>query len=621
MSRKLATILCIFLALLLSVDGFAADTAVISGRVNVENGVQTIYGARLYLYNTLREAIDSTYSELYGVFQFRVQAGEYYLSAEKDNFIREFYPGIYKLSEAGRITVFAGQTVHINFDLDRGGWLGGVFDYVGRDIDKGLVTAIKVDEPHAGWYRSEYLGNDRPANYVLNGLIPGAYKVLAMASVKKSLFYPGVDNIEEAEIITVERNAGVPDISFLLEQCEIGQASGRVYDVNTGEGLTGVSVYAYQWREYWDDPNLQVALTGEDGGFDLDLPEGEYTFYLNCDNYSPGGRIAYYYNNRYNPMLADIVAINRNIPAENIDFAVNLNVNHDLSISGNIIDTETGQGLPDVVVTALDYYTGQAVSSTYSISNGNFALENLPSGEYLLMYSGNNVIPFFYRATESWQDAEVIVLNVNHPGIQSEAITQDYGNLGLAISGSVLTPSGPASGARVYAYPVGEDFPIAFGRTSASGEYTITTGLVPGSFRVACDLFGYVHQVYPFAIELDLLHNPVVGNIDFLLEPAVTSIHENMNLPGELQVFASYPNPFNDDTRIPVFSGYSHNIDVNLAVYNILGQNVGEKSITLIPGINYIAWKSADFGRAISSGVYFYRVEGLHQTHRMLYLK
>ena len=149
-----------------------------------------------------------------------------------------------------------------------------------------------------------------------------------------------------------------------------------------------------------------------------------------------------------------------------------------------------------------------------------------------------------------------------------------------------------------------------------------TTTTAPGSYRVACDLYGFVHSIYPHEIELDLLQNPVATGIDFLLEPAVTSVPKGiLNLPDRLELLRNYPNPFNSSTSIPIFSGYDNDVDVGLAVFNILGQNVGEKTVTLNPGINYISWTSGDFDGQLSSGVYFYRIEGLQQTHRMLFLK
>ena len=620
MNKSLAIIIC--LLFLLGVNAFSADTAIISGRVTAENSVQSIFEAKVYLYNSYREIIDSTLTSPDGRFDFTVISGEYYLSAESGNYVREYYPSVYKISEAGKIVTFPGQSVSVNFNLDRGGWLGGIFDYFGREIEKGLVTALKIDEPYAGWHKSVLITGERPINYVLNGLMPGAYKVAAMASVKKSVFYPGVENIEDADIVYVERNAGVPDISFLLEPVGIGQVRGTVYDINSGEGLGGIPIYAYQWREFWSDPNMQSVLTGEDGSFVFDLPEGDYNFYLNCDYCIPDcGRITYYYNNQYNPMLADKVEVVSGIIITGLDFAIDLNISHGLTISGNIIDSETGQSLSDVVVTAIDYFTGDAISSTYSISDGDYYLENLPYGNYLLQYSGSNVIPFFYRSTQSWQDAEVIELITNYSGIQNEAITQDYGNLGLGISGNVITPGGPVCGARVYAYPLGGEYPIAFGHTSASGEYSITTGLVNGYYRVACDLIGYNYEEYPYDIFLDLLENPIVEDIDFLLEPAVTEIVNDIAIPDKIEVMPNYPNPFNNATKIPVFSGYGSSVSINLLVYNILGQHSVEKNVTLHPGINYIDWSGTDFGREVSSGVYFYRIEGAQKTYRMVFLK
>jgi hypothetical protein len=622
MSKILAVIFCLFSILFLGASGFASDSAIISGRVTIENSIQYIYDAKLYLYNSYRETIDSVFTVDNGFFEFDLTAGEYYLSAEKDNYIKEYYPSSYEISDASKITVFANQNVSVFFSLDRGGWLGGIFDYVGRDIEKGLVTAIKIDEPNAGWNRSVLISGERPINYVLNGLIPGAYKVMAMASVKRTVYYPDVYNFEEAEIIYVERNTGVPDISFLLQPVGMGHVTGRVYDSSTGEGLIGISIYAYQWQNYWDDPNMQFSLTGEQGEFAFELPAGSYYFYLLCDECIEGyGRITFYYDNQYNPMLANIIEIPAGIIITDLDFALDLNMTHGLAISGNIVNFNTGMGMENVVVTAIDNSTGFAVSSTYSSLNGDYSLENLPSGEYILQYSGSNVIPFFYRFTESWQNAEIIILSVDYSNIDAEAITQDFGNLGLAIYGNVLTPNGPASGARIYAYLVGEDYPKAYGRTSASGEYSITTGLTPGSYNVVCDMIGYNYEVYPYDIHLDLLENPVAEDIDFLLQPAVTAIHGNIAIPGAVELLANYPNPFNGSTRIRIFSGSASEVEINLMVYNLLGQRAGEKSVILRPGVNYIEWNVDDFGRQVSSGVYFYRIEGSQETRRMIFLK
>lgn len=622
MRRVIATLACLLAFLFFGSSVFSADTAIISGRVTFENSFQIIYDAKVLLYNNHKDIIDSTLTSPGGLFQFELVAGDYYVSAEKGNYIREFYPSAYQISEANRVTAYAGQNVSLYFSLDRGGWLGGTFDYSGGGIDKGLVTAIKIDEPFAGWHKSAAIAETCPYNYVLNGLIPGAYKVVGMATGKKTVFFPDVDKIEDAQIIYISRNSGESNISFMLEHVGMGYVSGRVLDLNSGDGIGGIPIFSYQWYDYWEDPNLHTTFTDDSGYFEFSLPAGDYYFFLNCDECFPGsGRIIYYFDNQYNPMLANAVTVFADFNVTGLDFAVDFSMTHGLAISGNIIDFETGDGFADVVITAFDFNSGQAVNSSYSISSGDFSIDNLPSGNYFLMFSGTSIMPYFYRAAYSWENAEIIILHSDYSNIRSEAITQDYGGLGLAISGSVITPDGPVSGARVYAFPLGAQYPAAYGYSSASGDYTITTGLFTGLYTVICDLYSYNMEIYPYEIDLDLLENPTAENIDFLLHPTQTSVKEQVNLPQDIKVLSNYPNPFNANTIITIYSSSASNISIDLLVFNILGQKVGNKNIILNPGANYITWSGNDFYGNISSGIFFYKVDGRAETHKMIFLK
>jgi hypothetical protein len=85
----------------------------------------------------------------------------------------------------------------------------------------------------------------------------------------------------------------------------------------------------------------------------------------------------------------------------------------------------------------------------------------------------------------------------------------------------------------------------------------------------------------------------------------------------------NFPNPFNGETRIrfvmlePSF--------VSIRLYNILGQPVkrltaGARSV----GLHEITWDGADdFGRAVASGIYFYRLETpqVSQTRKLVLLR
>lgn len=94
-------------------------------------------------------------------------------------------------------------------------------------------------------------------------------------------------------------------------------------------------------------------------------------------------------------------------------------------------------------------------------------------------------------------------------------------------------------------------------------------------------------------------------------------------LPGRNVLSQNYPNPFNPATTIHF--ALPRASDVKLVIYNILGQRV----ITLVdeklsPGEYDVVWNGNDgHGRAVSSGVYFYRIEAAEfvNSKKMLLLK
>jgi photosystem II stability/assembly factor-like uncharacterized protein len=97
---------------------------------------------------------------------------------------------------------------------------------------------------------------------------------------------------------------------------------------------------------------------------------------------------------------------------------------------------------------------------------------------------------------------------------------------------------------------------------------------------------------------------------------------ENL-LPKEYQLAQNHPNPFNPQTEISF--GIPKSGFVTLKVYNILGQEVTTLiNRSMSAGIYRVIWNGTDrSGRAVSSGVYFYRMQSgdFVQTKRMLLLK
>ncbi len=90
-----------------------------------------------------------------------------------------------------------------------------------------------------------------------------------------------------------------------------------------------------------------------------------------------------------------------------------------------------------------------------------------------------------------------------------------------------------------------------------------------------------------------------------------TSVDErNGETPVTFQLFQNYPNPFNPETIIPY--QLANHLHVRLVIYNLQGQRVrilvkGFRSV----GTHNAIWDGKDeLGRKVSSGVYFYRLEG-----------
>ncbi len=98
-----------------------------------------------------------------------------------------------------------------------------------------------------------------------------------------------------------------------------------------------------------------------------------------------------------------------------------------------------------------------------------------------------------------------------------------------------------------------------------------------------------------------------------------------LNPPTDYVLYHNFPNPFNPGTTIRFFAPRAEHVE--LIIYNLLGQRVR----TLFDGVaipgadNDFQWIDGrdDFGRTVSSGVYFFRLKtpSFVLTNKMLYLK
>lgn len=135
----------------------------------------------------------------------------------------------------------------------------------------------------------------------------------------------------------------------------------------------------------------------------------------------------------------------------------------------------------------------------------------------------------------------------------------------------------------------------------------------PSSNLVLCDAYGRTYV-------------PVFVNHreGLVAKPLGVSEVPGVAVPKEFSLSQNYPNPFNPETSIK-FS-LDKPSDVNVAVYNILGQKirtlVSEKGMRT--GVYETKWNGKDeSGKSVASGMYLYRVVAgdKSETRKMMLLK
>ena len=94
-------------------------------------------------------------------------------------------------------------------------------------------------------------------------------------------------------------------------------------------------------------------------------------------------------------------------------------------------------------------------------------------------------------------------------------------------------------------------------------------------------------------------------------------------VPKSYSLSQNYPNPFNPVTAVKY--GLPASGEVNLAVYNVLGQRVRQLVSGYVEaGQHEVDWNGTDDnGQAVSTGVYLYRLDAgdYSQTKKMIFVK
>jgi hypothetical protein len=312
-----------------------------------------------------------------------------------------------------------------------------------------------------------------------------------------------------------------------------------------------------------------------------------------------------FYDEKPAPYLADILWAYTSTLFSDIDFTLDP-VNAPNSISG-ILKDEAGQGIAGGFVIAVDACSGEIIF-TYSNNMGQYTLEALKPHYYYLLFIAQGFVPEYFDDVHVWEDATPVLAYGTVNGIDA-TLTSMYRNvLSGIVAGQISDDQGRALSGVLVAIQNDQGKILGYDLTDDKGGYEIN-GIGDGNYQVVATKVNFASQSSNIDFNFGISEIMVV---DFELEQTVLSLPElsqEVNLPDQIILMPSYPNPFNPVTNIQ-FSNPSTQ-EVRLIIYDILGKRVKKLVHETLPaGWHTFKWDARDDrGQHVSSGVYFYSLE------------
>jgi hypothetical protein len=293
---------------------------------------------------------------------------------------------------------------------------------------------------------------------------------------------------------------------------------------------------------------IDYTISNEDGQYSFDIINpGMY--YVKAYIIDPSAQYLYY-ENTPNPYQATPVQVNNMNPnATGIDFNFFSNIiPGDNSLSGVITDPDTMPVEEARVVLYALISPWMMPFCVYSDINGNYVLENIPDGEYLLSVWRQSYHPYFYNAVPSWPMATPIVLE-NGTAIVIDVILEPhemYTITGIVMDGQTNLP---LEGAVIFPLPqnMQGDYPgggmMYYGISNENGYYELTVPdgiyMVMASDSQTADIQFYQNAATPITATWIIVDDDI-SNIDFILnEP----LNGEFSISGTITVDGEVPEP------------------------------------------------------------------------------
>jgi hypothetical protein len=387
--------------------------AEVVGRVSDAHTGQSLAGATVRaipLTRSQREVQARTNRE--GRYQLELLRGKYRLFASLagTNYLPKFYSASGQPSgDVLDVATFESFRI-LDIALEAGGSIRGT---VRRAVDLRPLSSVRIQAISKSSRTATTTRSD--GSYVFQGLPPDNYRlqVLALDDNFISHYYGDTRDLEEATVISLNRQQEVTGIDFRLEYG--GVIGGRAYASKNREPIAGLRIIAEnQTRQ---EPPF-FTITDSQGFFTLQgLTQGLYTVETQPgkeEGSQSRQRKAYvmqFHEDRYDRELADKLEV---VPGS-VFTGINFAMVEGASISGTVRSRYHSRPLSQVLLRT------QSVAKTVlkplqgvSDGEGNFLIENLPPGDYVLDTSVpeaiQRIINSFYHDKLSLETADRVTL-------------------------------------------------------------------------------------------------------------------------------------------------------------------------------------------------------------------
>jgi 5-hydroxyisourate hydrolase-like protein (transthyretin family) len=405
------------------------------------------------------------------------------------NYLGESYNDKATFDLADSLAVAAGAVLNgINAALAVASRIDGTVteEGTGTPLPDVSVYAYRVNPGNMLQYASSATTN-ASGNYSVGGLSAGTYRIefVEEGGLHLREVYQNVADLSNGTDIPVAAASTTPGVDAALAAG--GRISGMVSSAVNSQPLAGIDMNFYRFDGAgW--PYQGYATTDSAGNYTSSaMPAGQYR--VEFADWSSQYR-SEYYDNVTNFDDAASVTVDLLQTTGSINAALGL-TGQAGGITGTITDAGTSLPLPGIFAYAYRYDSGLAryefQAEASSDSAGNYALENLPPGDYRVRFSDRThglYAQQFYPGVATLSSAWDLNLGVDDTVGGIDASMQQA----QTVSGTVLNESSDGiEGVHVYLRrwePVNNDwFFVNATETLADGTYSLN-GLAEGTYRI-----------------------------------------------------------------------------------------------------------------------------------------